>query len=184
MRAPRLWTRLMKRFHIQWTRCRAALLYRLMLLFNLSCGRGKGVEFSLIAALLFGLQAAAQTGPPLAIQPSGTNQVQVEWPGGTNFNVLQEILRFSSTNDWQDVPDAPSIFGAHYAVLREATNGAAFYRLAQRGVAGISTPPDPATTASVLAPNTFNDHGSSTAFLYTGTNAVHVGVASERKSTR
>src|ERR1035438_2458172 len=151
MRAPRLWTRLMKRFHIQWTRCRAALLYRLMLLFNLSCGRGKGVEFSLIAALLFGLQAAAQTGPPLAIQPSGTNQVQVEWPGGTNFNVLQEILRFSATNDWQDVPDAPSIFGAHYAVLREATNGAAFYRLAQRGVAGISTPPDPATTASVLA---------------------------------
>ena len=149
-----------------------------MLLFNLSCGRGKGVEFSLIAALLFGLQAAAQTGPPLAIQPSGTNQVQVEWPGGTNFNVLQEILRFSATNDWQDVPDAPSIFGAHYAVLREATNGAAFYRLAQRGVAGISTPPDPATTASVLAPNTFNDHGSSTAFLYTGTNAVQVGVAS------
>jgi hypothetical protein len=122
-------------------------------------------------------QTKAQSTPPLAIEPSGTNQVQVAWLPGANFDVLQELLDFAATNDWRDVPDAPFIFGARYAVLRDATNSAAFYRLTQRGVPGISTPPDPATTASALAPNTFHDHGSATAFLYTGTNPVQVGVA-------
>jgi hypothetical protein len=89
----------------------------------------------------------------------------VVWPAGNDFNVLEETLGLDSTNLWLEVPDAPSVLGERYAVLRDATNGAAFYRLAQRGVPGVATPPDPATTASVLAPNTFHDHGSSTAFL-------------------
>jgi RHS repeat-associated protein len=149
-----------------------------MFVFNASFGCGKGTGVTLIAALLFGLQAAAQTGPPLAIQPSGTNQVQITWPSGTNFTVLQEATALAPTNVWLDLPDAPSILGARYGIFRDATNGASFYRLASRGAPGVATPPDPAGTASALVPNTFNDLASSTAFLYAGSNAVQIGVAS------
>ena len=149
-----------------------------MFFFKVSFGRGKETGFSLIAALLFGLQAAAQTGAPLAIQPSGTNQVQITWPSGTNFSVLQEATALAPTNVWLDLPDAPSILGTRYGIFRDATSGAAFYRLASRGQLGVATPPDPAGTASALVPNTFNDLASSTAFLYAGSNAVQIGVAS------
>ena len=149
-----------------------------MFLFSASFGRGKGTRVSLIPTLLFGLQAAAQTGAPLAIQPAGTNQFQITWPSGTNFSVLQEATALAPTNVWLDLPDAPSILGARYGIFRDATNGTAFYRLASRGAPGVATPPDPAGTASALVPNTFNDLASSTAFLYAGSNAVQIGVAS------
>ncbi len=138
---------------------------------------GKATEVSLIAALLFGLRAAAQTGPALAIEPSGTNQVQITWPASTNLNVLQTAPALTPADVWLDVPDAPSIFGARYWIYRDAAIGASFYRLASRGALGVSTPPDPASNAPPLAPNTFNDLGSSTAFLYTGSNAVQIGVS-------
>jgi hypothetical protein len=74
------------------------------------------------------------------------------------------------------VPDAPAVLGLRYGILRDATNNAAFYRLASRGTPGSSTPPDPSTAATAPAPNTFRDHASLTAFLYTGSNSVQVGV--------
>jgi hypothetical protein len=131
----------------------------------------------LVTVTLLYQQLAAQSVPPLAIEPFGANQVQVLWPPGIDFNVLEEILGFDSTNVWREVPDAPSVLGERFAVRRDVTNGIAFYRLAARGTPGVSTPPDPSTTASILAPDTFNDHGSATAFLYTGSNPVQVGVA-------
>ncbi len=167
----------MKRSHIQWTRRYAVLLYGLMVSSNLSSGRGKGTGFALVGALLFGLQAAAQTGPPLAIQPSGTNQIQITWPAGTNLNVLQGTPALTLGNVWLDVPDAPAIFGERYGIYSDTTNGAFFYRLANRGIPGQATPPNPASNAPPLLPNTFNDLGSWTAFLYSGSNAVQIGVA-------
>jgi RHS repeat-associated protein len=119
----------------------------------------------------------AQSGPPLNIQPSGNNRIQVTWPPGINFNVLQETIGLGATNAWQDVSDAPFVVGTNYALLRAATNSAGFYRLARRGMPGTTTPPDPASVAPPLAPNVFNPFGASTAFLYTGSNAVQVGVA-------
>jgi RHS repeat-associated protein len=119
----------------------------------------------------------AQSGPPLNIQPSGTNEVQITWPPGTNFNVLEEALGLEGTNGWVDVPDAPSPLGVLYAVRAATTNGATFYRLAQRGTPGVATPPDPATVAPALSPNVFNTFGASTAFLYTGPNPIQIGVA-------
>src|ERR1035441_7937231 len=103
--------RRVKTFHNKWTRWHAVLLCWLMFFFNASFGRGKGTRVSLIPTLLFGLQAAAQTGAPLAIQPSGTNQFQITWPSGTNFSVLQEATAVAPTNVWLDLPDAPSILG-------------------------------------------------------------------------
>ncbi len=91
--------------------------------------------------------------------------------------MLEGIFGFGGTNFWQAVPDAPSVLGARYAIYRGATNAAEFYRLATRGILGQATPPDPASNAPPLAPNTFNDLGSSTAFLYTGSNAVQIGMA-------
>src|ERR1035441_10446888 len=167
--------RRVKTFHNKWTRWHAVLLCWLMFFFNASFGRGKGTRVSLIPTLLYGLQAAAQTGAPLAIQPSGTNQFQITWPSGTNFSVLQEATALAPTNVWLDLPDAPSILGTRYGIFRDATSGAAFYRLASRGAPGVATPPDPAGTASALVPNTFSDLASSTAFLYAGSNAVQIG---------
>ena len=129
-----------------------------------------------VAVILIELPLSAQTSSPLAIQPSGVNQFQLAWPAGTNFDVLQELLGFAATNDWRDVSDAAAVIGSRYGILRDATNDAAFYRLVSRGTPGSSTPPDPSATASAPAPNTFNDHASLTAFLYTGSNAVQVGV--------
>ena len=57
-------------------------------------------------------EAGAQSVPQLAAQRSGTNRVQVEWSAGTNLSILEELLEFSATNDWQDVPDAPRPFSA------------------------------------------------------------------------
>jgi len=129
-----------------------------------------------VSGVLIELPLGAQTSSPLAIQPSGVNQFQLAWPAGTNFDVLQEHFGFAATNNWRDVSDAPAVIGSRYGILRDATNDAAFYRLVSRGTPGSSTPPDPSTTASPPAPNTFNDHASLTAFLYTGSNAVQVGV--------
>ena len=75
------------------------------------------------------------------------------------------------------MPEAPTILGDRYSVVKEAADGTGFYRLASHGTPGVPTPPDPATTAPALLPNTFNDLASSTAFLYTGSNAVQIGVA-------
>ena len=119
----------------------------------------------------------AQPGPLLTIQPSGSNEIQITWPPGTNFNVLEEALDLESTNSWFDVPQGPSPLGLFYSVLLPTTNGAAFYRLAQRGASGVTTPPDPASVASALAPNVYNPFGQSTAFLYTGANPIQIGVA-------
>lgn len=133
---------------------------------------------NLIAATVvgLGLAAEAQTVSRLSVQPLGTGQVQITWPGGTNFNVLQWVPALTSTNVWLDVPDAPDVLGERYGIYRDATNGASFYRLATRGTLGQATPPNPASNAPPLMPNTFNDLGSSTAFLYTGSNAVQIGV--------
>ena len=124
------------------------------------------------------LSALAQTESTLTIQPAGPKQVQIAWPSSTNFNVLEELLGFGGANFWQAVPQAPLILGTRYVVQQETISGAAFYRLASRGTPGVSTPSDPTNTATTLVPNTFNDLGSSTAFLYTGTNPVQIGVAS------
>ncbi len=154
-----------------------------------SRGAGKGVNSMhyclprriLCALPVIGLLACqpllAQSGPPLNIQPSGGNQVQITWSPDTNFNVLEETFGLDGTNVWQDVPDAPSVLGAHYAVHKAATNSAVFYRLAQRGTPGVATPPDPASVATPLVPNVFNAFGPSTAFLYSGPNPIQIGVA-------
>ncbi len=135
--------------------------------------------FLVTVAGFVGSPLIAQTGPPLAIQFSGTNQVQISWPPSTNFNVLEELFSFNATNFWHEVSEAPAVLGMHYQVEREATNDTAFFlthHSAWSGT-GVSTPPDPATVAPSLTPNTFNDQASSTAFLYTGPNAIQVGVA-------
>src|SRR4029077_19761639 len=113
-------------------------------------------------ALLSSVPAIAQSNKPLVIEPAAEKRVQLLWPSTTNFNVLQETLGFDGTNLWQDVPDAPTVIGTGYGLLREATNDAAFYRLVNRGIAGSSTPPDPASTATPPAPNVFNDLASLT----------------------
>jgi RHS repeat-associated protein len=130
-----------------------------------------------ILLLLPGKPLLAQSGPPLSIVPSGTNEVQITWPPGTNFNVLEESLGLEGTNVWFDAPEAPSPLGLLYSVRAATTNGATFYRLAQRGTPGVTTPPDPASVAPALAPNQFNPFGASTAFLYTGANPIQIGVA-------
>jgi RHS repeat-associated protein len=118
----------------------------------------------------------AQGGPPLNIQPSGAGAVQITWPPGTNFNVLEESLGLDGTNFWEDVPIAPSPLGALYSVRAATTNSATFYRLSQRGTPGITTPPDPVSVASALKPNVYNPLGASTAFLYSGPNPIQIGV--------
>jgi RHS repeat-associated protein len=138
---------------------------------------GLGTAAVLTATLLSARPAEAQSASPLVIQPSGTNQVQLFWPATTNFNVLQEIPGFGGTNLWQDVPGAPAVLGTRYSLWLEATNSAAFYRLANRWTAGPSTLPDPASVAPAPQPNVYNDLASLTAFLYTGSNAVQLGVA-------
>jgi len=138
---------------------------------------GFGTAAVLTTTLLTLRPAEAQSASPLVIQPSGTNQVQLFWPATTNFNVLQEILGFGGTNLWQDVPEAPAVLGTRYSLWLDATNSAAFYRLANRWTAGASTLPDPASVAPAPLPNVFNDLASLTAFLYTGSNAVQVGVS-------
>ena len=130
----------------------------------------------LTATLVAARPAAAQSDLALGIQSSGTNEVQVFWPATTNINILQEGLGFAPTNSWQDVADAPDVQGMRYSIRRELTNSAAFYRLVNRGWPASSTPPDPATVAPAPQPNVFNDLGSLTAFLYTGSNAVQIGV--------
>jgi RHS repeat-associated protein len=138
---------------------------------------GLGTAAVLTATLLTARPAEAQSASPLVIQPSGTKQVQLLWPATTNFNVLQEIPGFDGTNTWMDVPEAPSPLGLFYSVREATTNGAMFYRLAQRGTPGVTSPPDPASVAPALAPNVFNAFGPSTAFLYSGPNPIQVGVA-------
>ena len=138
---------------------------------------GLGTGAVLTATLLSARPAEAQSASPLVIQPSSTNQIQLFWPATTNFNVLQEILGFAPSNSWMDVPDAPALLGTGYSLRLDATNSAAFYRLAKRWAAGASALPDPASVATAPLPNVFNDVGSLTAFLYTGSNAVQVGVA-------
>jgi RHS repeat-associated protein len=119
----------------------------------------------------------AQSGPSLNIVPSGTGEVQISWLPDTNFNVLEESLGLEGTNAWFDVPQAPSPLGLFYSVREATTNGATFYRLAQRGTPGVNTPPDPSSVAPPLSPNVFNPFGPSTAFLYTGQNPIQIGVA-------
>ncbi len=139
--------------------------------------RQKAVAAWLIAAVFLGRPGQAQTEPGLAIRPAGETQVQLTWSPGTNFNVLQQTPELTPTNSWMDVPDAPEVMGMRYSVFRHKTNSAAFYRLVNRGWADPSSPPDPASVATAPKPNVFNDLGSLTAFLYTGSNAVQVGVA-------
>ena len=129
------------------------------------------------AMLLTAQPTGAQTASTLGVQSAGTNEVQLFWSATTNINILQEVLGFDPTDSWLDVPAAPEVLGTRYSVRREATNGAAFYRLVNRGWADSSTPPDPATVATAPLPNGFNDLASLTAFLYTGSNAVQVGMA-------
>jgi hypothetical protein len=113
----------------------------------------------------------------LVIEPSGPDQVRVFWPATTNLTVLQETFGFKATNSWQDVPDAPAVQGAGYSLRLHATNRAVFYRLQNRWTGGALALPDPAGVATPPQPNVFNDMGALTAFLYTGSNAVQVGVA-------
>lgn len=135
------------------------------------------LSFLLWLAVFAAGPVAAQDGATLAIQPAGTNEVLITWPAGTNFNVLQTIPALSPFEGWLDVPDAPAAFGAHYGLYRDATEGESYFRLTSRGIPGQPTPPDPAVNPPPLAPNTFNDMASSTAFLYNGSNAVQIGVA-------
>ncbi len=130
-----------------------------------------------ILGLLAYQRLLAQSGPSLNIQSSANSQLQITWQPGNNFNVLQETLGLGGTNVWQDVSDAPSVLGALYAVRKATTNSAAYYRLIQRGMPGVTTPPDPASVATPLLPNVYNDFGGSTAFLYTGPNPIQIGVA-------
>jgi hypothetical protein len=48
-----------------------------------------------------------QSSSTLNIRPTNSRQLQLSWPAGTNFDVLQQLPVFGTTNDWQDVPDAP-----------------------------------------------------------------------------
>ena len=131
-----------------------------------------------VLMVLMAQRARAQVGPARRpSRPSGTNQVEIGWLADTNLSVLQELLAFGRTNFWSDVPDAPSIFGARYGIYRDATNGASFYRLASRGRRGfphrrIPLPMRPRSCRTALT-----DLGSSTAFLYTGSHAVQIGVS-------
>jgi RHS repeat-associated protein len=136
-----------------------------------------GTAAVLTATLLTARPTGAQSASPLAIQPSGTNQVQLFWPVTAQFNVLQEILGVEGTNLWQDVPGVPAVLGTRYSLRLDATNSVAFYRLANTWAAAASTLPDPASVAPAPQPNVFNDLASLTAFLYTGSNAVQVGVS-------
>lgn len=120
--------------------------------------------------------AIAQTESPLEIHPWATNRVQLVWPPSPDFLVLQQTPGLDSDHAWEDVPDAPEVLGTLYSVRRDAVDGAAFYRLVRRGIPGEATPPNPASNAPPLVENVFNDLGSSTAFLYTGSNAVQRGV--------
>ncbi len=130
-----------------------------------------------VIGLLAGKSLLAQSGPPLSIQPYGTNSVQITWPPGTNFNVLEQALGLDNPSSWVDVAEPPSPLGLLYSVRAATTNGATFFRLSQRGTPGATTPPDPVLAASALAPNVYNPFGQSTAFLYTGANPIQIGVA-------
>ncbi|HOY56937.1 MAG TPA: hypothetical protein PK640_02220, partial [Verrucomicrobiota bacterium] len=132
---------------------------------------------AITAALLTVQFNRAQTVPPLEIQAPRTNQVQLLWPASTNFTILQEGLEVADPGAWVDVPEAPEVLGTRCSVLRESTNSAAYYRLVNRHGADPSAPPDPAATATAPLPNVYNDLASLTAFLYTGSNAIQVGVA-------
>jgi RHS repeat-associated protein len=130
-----------------------------------------------ITLMLLSLPLLAQEGPPLTIRGTRTNQVQVIWTLGTNFEVLEEIAGLGAGDRWREVSQAPTIVGSHYEVEPRTTNGAAFYRLASHGTPGVATPPDPIAIATPLRLNVYNDFMTSTEFLYVGSNTVQVGVA-------
>ena len=78
------------------------------------------------ATLLTIRPTVGQSAPPLEIQRSEIDQVELFWPASTNFNVLQEAFGLAATNSWLDVPDAPDVLGTRYSVRRDATNSVAF----------------------------------------------------------
>src|SRR5258706_7026685 len=82
-----------------------------------------------ITGLLAATLLVAQSVPRLNIRSSGTNQIQITWPPGTNFSVLQKSFDLAGTNEWFDVPEPPSPLGLDYSVHDETTNISTFYRL-------------------------------------------------------
>ncbi len=108
--------------------------------------------------------------------PAMLPQVQLVWPN-TNGTFVPEVLDcLDGSNQWQTMPKWPRLELNEFTLALDATNTQQFFRLRQ--VATHLLPLDPASLAPPLEPTLATTVSDATEFLYTGTNAIQSGVAS------
>jgi len=108
--------------------------------------------------------------------PAMLPQVQLVWPN-TNGTFVPEVLDcLDGSNQWQTMPKWPRLELNEFTLALDATNTQQFFRLRQ--VATHLLPLDPASLAPPLDPMLATTVSDATEFLYTGTNAIQSGVAS------
>ncbi len=108
---------------------------------------------------------------PLFEQRNADGSVTLSWSSAVpGFELLQSDT-LGPDAAWTPVLGTPLPAGQRFQITVPPSTTQHYYRLKL-----IPLPPDPISVASPLAPNTFNDLGSSTAFLYTGPNPIQIGV--------
>ncbi len=121
-------------------------------------------------------QTSSSNGPALTARPTGPSELQLTWPNTNGTFVPERLEHLGSTDAWQTVEGWPGLEGQEYSIAVAITNAQQFFRLRQ--VATNALPPNPAAIAPPTNPTLPTTISDSTAFLYTGTNAIQSGVIS------
>ncbi len=135
------------------------------------------------ALLTVGLPYGEKPAAPLLLQvelPSAS-EVRLSWADSWPDVVLEVIDEFSESQSWMPLAVSPTPGQGRYWVSLPATPERRFFRLRATSVMPppIGLPPDPVAVAPSVPSSVVTTLSEATRFLYTGPNAVQLGVAEE-----
>lgn len=118
----------------------------------------------------------AQLAPRLNIQSTDGENVRVEWPVGDGLFALEELEAFDGFDQWRPASQTPRLEPPNFQLELTPTNHTRFFRLFPIVQPDPGVVPEPDSQAPLPPPNVAQSFADSTAFLYTDTNPVQIGV--------
>src|SRR6185436_235629 len=131
----------------------------------------------LFSAAWVALSALAQIteGPRLSIAPVADGKVRLAWTNSATGFVLEQTPELLSNTIWSAVPKPPTAEDGEFRVSLSLDGASQFFRL--RFVPDHGPPADLTYIATPPPKGVSTLVGDATRFLYSGTNAVQLGVA-------
>src|SRR6266545_1511917 len=135
---------------------------------------------SILHGVVFGILILAikvQAQPALNLQrPSSTNaNLRLTWPAPASGFSLEETETLQGSPLWQTAGALPIVDSNRFVVTLLPAGTNRFFRL--RRLVFNQAPSDPAQAAPPLAATSTTSFADATSFLYSGSNAVQIGVA-------